>query len=117
MQIESDPDPTALQEPAGEDFADGEGEPQGTGLDAAEVADAANKILGEDYQEDDEIIQEIVETGNEMLDIPIDVSLEPIAVELEPPVEEKYEPKEETLQFDELFGKVEELSGVESDEV
>ena len=52
-----------------------------------------------------------------MLDIPIDVSLEPIAVELEPPVEEKYEPKEETLQFDELFGKVEELSGAKSDEV
>ena len=77
-------------DPAGEDLVDGKVEPQGKGLDAAEVADAANKILGEDYQENDEIVQEIVEAGNEMLDIPIDVSLEPIAVELEPPVEEKY---------------------------
>ena len=83
-------------DPAGEDLADGEVEPQGKGLDAAEVADAANKLLGEDYQEDDQIIQEIVETGNVMLDVPSDVFLEPIAVELEPPVEEKWEPKEES---------------------
>ena len=51
-----------------------------------------------------------------MLDISIDASLEPIAVELEPQVEEKYLSTEETLQFDELFGKVEELSGAKSDE-
>ena len=52
-----------------------------------------------------------------MLDIPSDVVLEPTTVELEPPIEEKYEPKEETQQFDELFSKVEELSGAQSDEV
>ena len=46
-----------------------------------------------------------------MLDIPSDVVLEPTSVELEPPIEEKYEPIVETQQFDELFSKVEELSG------
>ena len=52
-----------------------------------------------------------------MLDIPNDVIAEPLTVELEPSVEEKWEPKEETLEFDELFSKVEELSGDEPDEV
>ena len=52
-----------------------------------------------------------------MLDIPSDVIAEPLTVELEPSVEEKWEPKEETLEFDELFSKVEELSGDEPDEV
>ena len=52
-----------------------------------------------------------------MLDIPNDVITEPLTVELEPSVEEKWEPKEEILEFDELFSKVEELSGDEPDEV
>ena len=52
-----------------------------------------------------------------MLDIPNDVIAEPLTVELEPSVEEKWEPKEETLEFDELFSKVEGLSGDEPDEV
>ena len=52
-----------------------------------------------------------------MLDIPSDVIAEPLTVELEPSVEEKWEPKEETLEFDELFSKVEELSGDQPDEV
>ena len=52
-----------------------------------------------------------------MLDIPSDVIMEPLTVELEPAVEEKWEPKEETLEFDELFSKVEELTGDQHDEV
>ena len=52
-----------------------------------------------------------------MLDVPSDVFLEPIAVELEQPVEEKWELKEESQEFDELFGKIEEISGTQSDEV
>ena len=52
-----------------------------------------------------------------MLDIPSDVIIEPLTVELEPAVEEKWEPKEETLEFDELFSKVEELTGDQHDQV
>ena len=57
------------QVPASENSIDADAENLEGGLDPEEVAYAANTILDEDYSSGDPLVEEIVETGNEMLDI------------------------------------------------
>ena len=80
----SDLDPLATQDISQEDIAANTEQALAAGLDPQEVADAANKLLGKDYQKEDEFVAEIVEKGNEMLDIQIDQPQEPQSMVDEP---------------------------------
>ena len=80
----SDLDPLATQDISQEDIAANTEQALEAGLDPQEVADAANKLLGKDYQKEDEFVAEIVEKGNEMLDIQIDQPQEPQSMVDEP---------------------------------
>ena len=80
----SDLDSLATQEITQEDLAANTAQALETGLDPQEVADAANLVLGEDYQKDHEFVNEIVETGNKMLDIQIEQPQEPQIVADQP---------------------------------
>ena len=68
----SDLDLLATQDISQEDIAANTAQAPEAGLDPQEVADAASMVLGEDYQKDDEFVNEIVKTGNKMLDIQIE---------------------------------------------
>ena len=65
----SDLDNLETPEIAQEDIAANTAQAPGAGLDPQEVADAASMVLGEDYSKEDEFVNEIVKTGNKMLDI------------------------------------------------
>ena len=80
----SDLDPLPIQDISQEDITANTAQAPEAGLDPQEIADAANKLLGKDYQKEDEFVAEIVEKGNEMLDIQIDQPQEPQALVDEP---------------------------------
>ena len=80
----SDLDPLATQDISQEDITANTAQAPEAGLDPQEIADAANKLLGKDYQKEDEFVAEIVEKGNEMLDIQIDQPQEPQTLVDEP---------------------------------
>ena len=80
----SDLDPLVSQDISQEDITANTAQAPEAGLDPQEIADAANKLLGKDYQKEDEFVAEIVEKGNEMLDIQIDQPQKPQTLVDEP---------------------------------
>ena len=80
----SDLDNLETPEITQEDIAANTAQAPEAGLDPQEVADAANMVLGEDYQKEDEFVNEIVKTGNKMLDIQIEEPQVPQIVVDEP---------------------------------
>ena len=80
----SDLDPLPIQDISQEDITANTAQAPEAGLDPQEIADAANKLLGKDYQKEDEFVAEIVEKGNEMLDIQIDQPQKPQTLVDEP---------------------------------
>ena len=108
----SDLDNLETPEITQEDIAANTAQAPEAGLDPQEIADAANKLLGKDYQKEDEFVAEIVEKGNEMLDIQIDQPQEPQTLVDEPLTQAENDEiaKEKISEFDDLFNQIKDVA-------